>query len=90
MHIRPQADIAQDSRRFIFMKHGVVLFPDVNVVLADGEEDRDIGLCDHVAFTKNRSLRDAADNLGNIVAEDMADSLFGFHHFHNYLSFHCL
>ena len=90
MHIRPQADIAQDGRGFIFMEQGIVLFPDVDVVLADRQQDRDIFLSNHMALAEDRAFGDAADDLGNIVTEDMTDSLFGFHHFHNYLSFHCL
>ena len=84
------AEVAQDGSGFIFMEQGVIFFPNIDVVLADRQEDRNIFLGNDMALAEDRAFGDAADDLRNIMAEDMADSVFSFHHFHTHLSFHFL
>ena len=66
------------------MENGIIIFPDVDMVFTDRQQDGNIFLGYDMALTKNRVFGNASDNLRNIVAENMTDSVFRFHHFHNF------
>ena len=61
------AEIAENSRSVVFMKHGVIMFPYVNMILAHTEENRYIFFRDDMPFSENRSFVSAFDNLRNIL-----------------------
>ena len=61
------------------MQHGCVIFPDVNVLFPDAEQNRDVFLGDNVTFAEHCAFADAPDNLGNVVTEHLTDRIFRFH-----------
>ena len=68
------------------MEHGLVVLPDIDRVLPDTQQHGDIFGPDHMALAEHRVLRNAPDDLGDVVAQDLADRFFGFHQFHGFFS----
>ena len=81
-HVRVHADIPQDIGRVVFVEHGLVVFPDIDRILAHAQQHRHIFRPDHMAFAKHRVFGHTADNLGNIMTQDLTDSVLGFHQLH--------
>ena len=73
---------AQDLRRLIFMKDPLLLFPDVELILADTKENRNILLRHNVAFSEYRVLRDSFYDLCDIVAKYCPFRIFCSDQFH--------
>ena len=64
------------------MKNAFFLFPDKEVLFADGEEEGDVFFFYNVAFGEEDTFFLIFDNLGNVVAEDVAYCVFGSDFFH--------
>ena len=68
-HIFTLADIAQNRRRIVLVQHILAVFPDIDMLLAESEQDLDILRTDHIALAKTRPLALTTYNLRDIVAE---------------------
>ena len=69
------AELAQDISRLILVHLRRILVPDVDVVLAEREQYRDVLFLDHMALAEPRILRHAANDLRDIVAEHLPDCI---------------
>ena len=78
----PGAQGVEDLRRVVFVEHVFIVFPDVDMILPQGEEERDILLGNDMALAEGRALLFAGNNLRDIMAEDLAHGLLCFHQFH--------
>ena len=81
-HMLVHADVAENIGCVVFMKHAFIVFPDINSILSDAQQDRDVLGLNYMALAEHGVLGHAADNLGNVVAEDLPDGFFGLHEFH--------
>lgn len=75
-------DFVEDVSAFVFMKNAFFLFPDKEVLFADGEEEGDVFFFYNVAFGEEDAFFLIFDNLGNVVAENVAYCVFGSDFFH--------
>ena len=73
VHVIIFAQAAQDARTVVFVEHPCLLLPDIDVILAHGEQHRDILLGDNMALAKPRVLCDTFDDLCHIMAEHLSD-----------------
>ena len=83
MHVLALAYATQDIRCLVLVEHIFVLFPDVNIILADAQEHGNILLSYDVALAEHRVLGNAFDDLSNIVAQNLSHCVFGFYQFHS-------
>ena len=79
------ADLTQHLRRVIFMEHSLLLFPHIQVFLSYREEHRNIFFSHYMTFPEYGIFYHSRNNLGNIMAEYAAHSIFGFNQFHGFL-----
>ena len=77
VHIVPLADLPQDICGIIFVEHCLIIFPDVQMILAHAEQHRDILFSDNMPFPKHRIFGYARNNLGDVMAEDLPDGIPG-------------
>ena len=82
VHMLPGAQGVEDLRRVVFVEHVFIVFPDEDMILPQGEEERDILFGDDMALAEGRALFFAGNNLRDIMAEDLAHGLLCFHQFH--------
>ena len=82
-HVLVAAQSQQPVGALVFMEHPLRLFPDVEPVLAHGEEQGNVFLGDHVSFAEGGVLGDAGDDAGQVMAQHMAHGLFGGDTFHS-------
>ena len=68
-HVLILTDVAQNRRCVVLMQQVGVVFPDIDVFLADAQKDRDILRTDHIALAEACALAFPAHNLRNVVAE---------------------
>ena len=68
---------------FVLMEDAGRLFPDVQVLLADAQQHRDILRLDDVALAEAGAFELARKDLGDIVAEHLPCGVFGTDQFHN-------
>ena len=83
VHIPALAYAAQDIRGLILMEHIFVLFPDVNIILADAQEHGDILRSYDMTLAEHCVLGNAFDDLSNVVAQYLSHCVFGFYQFHS-------
>ena len=76
---------AQPRGGVVFMQHARPALPDIEVLLAHGEQYRDILRCDDVALAETGVLIFAGDDLRHIMTEHMPDGVNGFHQLHTRL-----
>ena len=81
-HVRVHADIPQDIGRVVFVEHALVIFPDIDRVLAHAQQHRHILRPNHMALAEHRVLRHTADDLGDIMAQDLSDRVLSLHQLH--------
>src|SRR5699024_7244247 len=67
-HSASLTDLPQYFRRVIFVQHGFVTFPHIDMILAEAQENGDIFLPDDVALSEGRALRHAFYDLCDIMA----------------------
>ena len=82
VHIVPLADLAENLRPLVLVEHALRLLPDVEVLLAHREQHGNVLLPDHMTLAEDGVLGDAGDDLGDIMAEDMAHCLGRLNQFH--------
>ena len=68
---------------FVLVEDAGRLFPDVQVLLADAQQHRDILRLDDVALAEAGAFELARKDLGDIVAEHLPCGVFGTDQFHN-------
>ena len=78
MHVLIDGELAENAGGIIFMHHVLIDFPDVDRILSDRKQDRDIFLRDDMSLTEYGILGHAPDDLCNIMAQDLSDSIFCF------------
>ena len=76
------ADIPQHRRRVILMHLRLIIFPNINMVLAQREQYGDILLRNHMPLTEPRILRHPLNNLGDIVTKNLSHCIDCLHFFH--------
>ncbi|MPM22493.1 hypothetical protein SDC9_68948 [bioreactor metagenome] len=69
--------VPQNFRRFVLMEDAGTLFPDIQGILAQRQQNGDILLRHNVPLAEAGVLRLPADDLGNIMAEHMPHRVFG-------------
>ena len=74
-HVFAKAQCAQRLRAVIFMEHARLHLPDVEMLLAHGEEHGDVLLGDHMSLAELWPFEFAADDAGEVVAEHMPHGL---------------
>ena len=79
-----QAHPAQVFCRLILVQHPFLLFPDIELIFADGKENRNIFFCNNMSLAENSIFCDAADNLCDVVTQDRSLCIDGFNQFHSY------
>ena len=72
----------QPLRRVVFVDHAGRHLPDIEMLLAHGEQDRDVLLRDHMALAEPGVLVLVLDDLGQVVAQHVAHSFFRTNQFH--------
>lgn len=82
MHVLVGAHVVEHLRRVVLVEHVLVVFPDVDVVLAHAQQHRHVLRRDHMALAEYRVLGDSGNNLRNIVTENLTDGFLGFHQLH--------
>ena len=78
---------AQPCRTLVLMDHSGDHLPDIQVLLAHGEQDRDVFLAHYMALAEPGVLGYAGDNLGHVVAQHMAHRLLCPYQLHRSASF---
>ena len=86
MHVFADAEVAQDLRRLVLMQQALVVFPDEDVILSHTQQNRDILRRNDMALAKHRPFLFILDDLCDVVTEDMAYGVFGFHQLHGSFS----
>ena len=66
-----------------FLDRIFVLFPDVNIILADAQEHGDILRSYDMTLAEHCVLGNAFDDLSNVVAQYLSHCVFGFYQFHS-------
>ena len=82
VHVGLAAKGCHPLRRVVLMDHSGGHLPDVEMLLAHGQQDGDVLLRYHMALTETSVLVLVLDNLGHVVAQHMAHGIFGFHELH--------
>ena len=82
MHVLVLAQRAQPFGSFVLVEHAGRLFPYVQVLLAHGQQHRDVLRRDHVPLAEPGVLRDAGNDLGQIVAEHVPHRVAGVDQLH--------
>ena len=72
----------QQRRRFIFVQDAGLFLPDVEVLFANAQQNRDVLGLDDMALAEPGALELAGDDLGDIVAEHLACRVYGTDQFH--------
>ena len=86
-HVFVPADVPQNFRRLVFVEHGVVVLPDVKMLLAHRQQHRDVLRLDDVSLAEHRAFTFAGDDLGDIVAQHLSHGVLSFHQFHGFTTF---
>ena len=73
VHVLVLAQDPQPLGRLVLVEHAALLFPHVQVLLAHGEQHGDILFRHHVSLAEPGVLGDAGDDLGQIMAEHVAN-----------------
>ena len=81
-HVFIHADVPQDIGCVVLVEHGLVVFPDIDRVFADAQQYRHILRLNHMALAEYSVLGHTADNLRDIMAQDLTDGVLGFHQLH--------
>ena len=68
-HVLILTDVAQDRRRVVLMQQIRIVFPDIDVLLADTQKNGNILRADDIPLMETCSLSLPAHNLCNVVAE---------------------
>ena len=84
MHMIIDTDIFQDLRCLIFMESVFILLPYIEVILSEGQQNRNILLCHNMSFPKCRVLYHILHNSCNIMAEHMTYCIRCINTFHDY------
>ena len=82
MHTGTHGDIAQYGGTVVFVQHRFIVFPHEDILLADGQENRNVFLRNNMALAKDGSLCNAANNLRYIMTQYLTDRVFRFNAFH--------
>ena len=82
-HVLVLTKIAQDRRRIVLVQHPLVLFPHIEMLLAQPQEHGNVVQPDHIALAEPRALRPAAHNLGNVMAKRHTDRILHTHLTHS-------
>ena len=82
MHILVLADAAEYLRRLVLMEHILVLFPDIDIVLADRQKHRYVLFGDDMPLAEYRVLGHALDYLRDVMAQHMTHCVLGFDKLH--------
>ena len=69
-------EAAQDLRRFILVQQRAVVFPDVEMLLAQREQHGDVRRLDDMPLAKACTLPHAAHDLRDVVTENLPDRIF--------------
>ena len=92
-HVVVLAELAQHVSRLILMHLLRVLFPDVDVVLAERQQHGDVLFLYHMALAEPRVLCHTAHDLRDVLAEHLPDCIDCSHFLHraqhSYLDAHC-
>ena len=86
VHMLAETEVAQDRRRLVLVQHGLVVFPDVQMVLAHAQQHGHILLTDDVALAEDGALFLVLDDLGDVMAQHVPDGFFGFYQLHGLAS----
>ena len=76
------AELPQDLGCIILMQDRIIVFPDINMILADGKQHRDISLRDHMPLAKYGILCHTFYDLRDVMAENLSDGIHSFHFLH--------
>ena len=82
VHILVLADAAEYLRRLVLMEHILVLFPDIDIVLADRQKHRYVLFGDDMPLAEYRVLGHALDYLRDVMAQHMTHCVLGFDKLH--------
>ena len=82
LHVRILAQLTQDLGCIILMQHRLIILPDIDVVLPDRKQHRDILFPDHMSLAEHGILRHPTDNLRDIMAEDLPYRIHRLHFLH--------
>ena len=74
---------AENFRGFIFMEGIFVIFPDVEIIFPEAEEDGNVFLRHDMPLSESGVFCDASDNLCDIMAQNHADGILCTDFFHN-------
>ena len=86
LHAVILTDSAQDLRCFIFMQHRRILLPDIDMVLAQRKQYRNVFFLYDMSLAETCILRDSTDDLRNIMAKHLSHSIHGAHTLHFWIS----
>ncbi len=76
-HVRVPAERGEPRGGVIFMHHAGRHFPDIQMLLAHGEQHRDVLLGHDMSLAELRALELPRYDAGQIVAQHVADGIFG-------------
>ena len=69
-------ETAQELRRFVLVQQRAVVFPDVEMLLAQRKQHGDVRRLDDVTLAKACAFPHAAHDLRDVVTEDLPDRIF--------------
>ena len=82
MDVAARRCLVQKGSGFVLVQDAGALLPDIEILFANGEQHRDILRLDDVPFAEACSLELAGNDLCDVVAEHLPDSVFGTDEFH--------
>ena len=89
VHIGPQGQVTQHSGTFVLMQHSFIGFPNIHILFTHRKKDRNILCRNNMALTEDRPLCHPANDLCNIMTQNLPYRIFRFNTFHKYIPFSC-